>query len=111
MKQIIMLGLLGLSLCAQAKEITGKVTSEKKGLPSVVVTDGYRFTTTDSLGNYRFEADEKAHFVYIVTPSGYMADCRSGSPAFYKPIDGTDFDFDRRHGFQLRPHRVGIPHG
>ena len=94
MKRFIMLGLLGLSLCPQAKEITGKVTSEKRGLPSVVVTDGYRFTTTDSLGNYHFEADDKAHFVYIVTPSGYMADCRSGSPAFYKPIDGTDFNFD-----------------
>lgn len=94
MKRLLVLALLGFSLHAQTKEITGKVVAAQKGLSSVVVTDGYSFTTTDSLGNFHFEPHDAAHFVYIVTPSGYVGSCHSGSPCFYKPINSANFNFE-----------------
>ena len=76
-----------LAFCAgmQAREVTGSVISGKEKLSGVVVTDGKNFTLTDKKGKFRFDIDDKADFVYIVTPSGYVAPFNSGTPAFYLP--------------------------
>ena len=39
------------------------------------------------------DADEKAHFIYVVTPSGYMAPCNGGTPVFYKTLNENSHDF------------------
>lgn len=77
-----------------AKNVKGRVFCGKSGLGGVVVTDGRGFTRTDSLGNYDFDADDNADFVYIVTPSGYVASYSSGTPCFYKSLGAKKFDFE-----------------
>lgn len=104
MKRNIILSMaLLLALGVEAKEIKGKVYSGEKGLGNVVVTDGTVFTTTQEDGSYSLTADDKAYFVYIVTPSGYMAPCNGSTPVFYKTLDANNHDFVL--------HRWGVPGG
>ena len=77
-----------------AKEVKGRVYHNKKGLPNVVVSDGVKFTTTDKDGNFTINTHKDATHVFIVTPSGYMASCDSGSPHFYRSIDEESFNFE-----------------
>ena len=87
--------LLANSINVCSKEITGKVFCGKKGLSDVVVTDGVNFTTTDSLGNYRIDTDTSlSDFVYVVTPSGYVASYSTGTPCFYKSVSAKKHDFE-----------------
>ena len=63
-------------------------------MPGVTVTDGKTFTQTNRNGRFTFEIDDNAEFVYIITPSGYVADWSTGVPAFYQRTEGTSkFDF------------------
>lgn len=59
-----------------------------KGIPDVVVTDGYHCYTTDANGVYQFNRDKRTIFVYYSLP----ADCQaavdgSNVPLFYSRID------------------------
>ncbi len=85
--------LLYIILPVRAKLIEGRVLCDKKGIQNVVVSDGYSFTTTDKDGFYRIDASDKAHFIYIATPSGYMAKCNQGTPLFYKALNENNHDF------------------
>lgn len=89
--------LLGLAACifADAREVSGKVISGKEKLGGVIVTDGENFTQTRKNGKFKFDINDDAEFVYIVTPAGYIADWSSGVPAFYQRAEGQDnFVFD-----------------
>lgn len=87
--------LLANSINVCAKEITGKVFCGKKGISDVVVTDGVNFTITDSLGNYKIDTDTSlSDFVYVVTPSGYVASYSTGTPCFYKSVSAKKHDFE-----------------
>jgi hypothetical protein len=89
------LSLVTLASALQARTVTGSVTSGKKKLAGVVVTDGKNFTQTSRKGKFTLEIEDDAAFVYIITPSGYAGDWSSGSPAFYQKADGCDnFEFD-----------------
>lgn len=77
-----------------AREITGKVHCNKKGLSGVVVTDGTRFTTTNQNGFYTLDVNDEADFIYIVTPSGYVASYTSGTPRFYRTPSEKSQDFE-----------------
>lgn len=102
-KNIFYAALLLMAIGAEAKEIKGKVMADGKGLAKVVVTDGTAFALTSEDGSYMIDADEKAHFIYVVTPSGYMAPCNGGTPVFYKTLN------ENSHDFQL--HRWGTVGG
>ena len=65
-----------------ARRVTGEVICDGKGLSKVIVTDGESFTTTAADGKFIFDINDDAKFVYIVTPSGYVADWSKGSPEF-----------------------------
>lgn len=93
-KVLIAFALLLCVWTLQARVITGKVTCGKKGLANVIVTDGQNFSSTGIQGEYSIDVDDEAAFVYIVTPSGYVADWSSGVPAFYRSTAGECFDFD-----------------
>lgn len=80
-KNIFYAALLLMAIGAEAKEIKGKVMADGKGLAKVVVTDGTAFALTSEDGSYMIDADEKAHFIYVVTPSGYMAPCNGVLPS------------------------------
>ena len=92
-KNIFYAALLLMAIGAEAKEIKGKVMADGKGLAKVVVTDGTAFALTSEDGSYMIDADEKAHFIYVVTPSGYMAPCNGGTPVFYKTLNENSHDF------------------
>ena len=82
---------LALSGMANARRVTGEVVSGGKGLARVIVTDGESFTTTATDGSFVFDISDDAEFVYVVTPSGYVADWSKGSPEFYKKAKDNDF--------------------
>ena len=91
-KQIVFLNLL-FSVAmwnAQATVVKGSVKStDGKPVENVVVTDGYRFTSTNAQGEYSLDTDEaKSRFVYISTPSDYEIIASDGwNRSFFLPIN------------------------
>ncbi len=80
---------------AEARKVSGTVKSGDEKLSGVIVTDGKNFTQTKKNGKFSFEIEDEAEFVYIVTPSGYVADWSAGVPAFYQSAPGNNkFVFD-----------------
>ena len=73
---------------AQARKVSGSVVSGEEKLSGVIVTDGKNFTVTKKNGKFSFDIKDDAEFVYIVTPSGYVADWSTGVPAFYQEAAG-----------------------
>ena len=87
--------LLCISLSAQARKVKGSVSSQGAPLAGVIVTDGYRFCQTAQDGTFSLSTHKDARFVFVVTPSGYVADFSSGAPQFYLPLKGNGkFDFN-----------------
>lgn len=82
--------------------VTGTVKSGKQPLGEVLVTDGFTFTVTQADGSYSLELSEKAEFIYLVTPKGYVADYSSGVPQFYQRLEASKlvypFDLKRMKG-------------
>lgn len=105
MKKLLFV-LVCLSLLAtplEAKKIRGSVKAQDgSALPQVIVSDGYRFTTTGADGSFTLNTHKDARFVFVVTPSGYTADFSSGAPHFYLPVKGT-----KQFTFVLQPYGKG----
>ena len=113
MKAIFLAGAVFCGLAANTMVLTagdilkGRVEAGGKGLPHVVVSDGFTCTVTDDKGRYEFEAHPQSRFVFVSTPSGWLPPVEQGSiPVFYKEITGGgtyDFQFvenpadDTRH--------------
>ena len=74
---------------ADARKVSGTVMCGEEKLSDVIVTDGKNFTQTKK-GKFKFEIEDNAQFVYIITPSGYVADWSTGVPAFYQTAEGKD---------------------
>ena len=93
-----MLFLLSLAVfcnVAEARKVSGVVRSGEETLTGVIVTDGKNFTQTKKKGKFKFDIQDDAQFVYIITPAGYAADWSSGVPAFYQEAEGQNkFVFD-----------------
>ena len=101
MKRLMILFLALAAVCnlAEARVVSGSVTCGKKKLSDVIVTDGKNFTKTQK-GKFKFEIEDNAEFVYIVTPAGYAADWSSGVPAFCQRAEGKNvFTFEFVFGF------------
>ena len=94
---VILLALLTVATSAEARKVKGKVTGEGKALSGVIVTDGTNFTQTDARGKYVLEVSDSAFFVYVVTPSGYVADYSSGTVEFYRKLSA-----EKRYDFALK---------
>ena len=69
-KNIFYAALLLMAIGQKLKRLKAKSWADGKGLAKVVVTDGTAFALTSEDGSYMIDADEKAHFIYVVTPSG-----------------------------------------
>ena len=76
---------------AHSRSIEGKVVCNNKGIKNVVVSDGKSFATTSARGKFTLNISDDAEFVFIVTPSGYVADWSSGVPEFYQATEGKSF--------------------
>ena len=101
--------LIELSLCAAlcctsafAGDIRGTVSCEGRGIPGVKVSDGREITLTDAEGKYLLHSKKEEGFVFICTPSGYVAEMvdelRIG---FYAPLC-AESDEDEVHDFRLK---------
>lgn len=88
---LFFIGLFAFYGTADARKVTGEVVSNGKGLSKVVVTDGKSFTQTSCKGKFCFDIDDSSEFVYIITPSGYVADWSTGTPQFYQKAAEKDF--------------------
>ena len=84
--------------------VRGRVAAGGRPVAGVVVSDGDNFAVTDSKGVFSLESSEEAPFVFIVTPSGYVAESEDGFPRFYLPRDGR-----RSYDFELKA--FGSPDG
>lgn len=97
MKKILLAiaALVASTTMADARKVSGTVTSGEQMLEGVIVTDGSNFTKTNFKGKFSFDIADNAEHVYIVTPAGYVADWSSGVPAFYQRAEGkSKFEFD-----------------
>ena len=96
MKKIFALifALAALHTVADARKVLGTVMCGEEKLSGVIITDGKNFTRTEN-GKFKFEIEDNAEFVYLITPAGYVADWSSGVPAFYQTATGKDkFSFN-----------------
>ena len=94
-KIFLILAFLLILVPAQAKWVKGRVNGPETPLAGVIVSDGYRFATTDKNGRFCLNTHKDARFVFVVTPTGYTADFSQGNVRFYLPLQGTkDFTFN-----------------
>lgn len=98
------------AVVAQAKKaleetpanIKGKVTCAGVPVEGVQVSDGKQIVTTDKDGNYSIFSDKGQGFVFITTPSGYVATSVDGvTPSFWSTLT-QPIQFVENHDFTLK---------
>ena len=106
-KRSLLTAIAALLICfgamAQGKTatLTGVVYGDGRPLSGVSVSDGVQIATTDAEGVYRIESDKSAGFVFVITPSNYVAAESDGiQPLFWAALD-AESDRDERHDFRL----------
>jgi outer membrane protein assembly factor BamB len=61
-----------------ARDVTGKVwvkeNGSQKGIPGMLVSDGYNFATTDEQGEFTLSLDDRASAVFVQRTDDYTAD-------------------------------------
>ncbi len=93
-----------------SETVTGTVKCGKKALSGVVVSDGFNCVTTDADGRYTLTKNDRANYITVSTPSGYLPPLdENNRPVFYIPVEEgrTDYSFnllknkkdDNRHVF------------
>lgn len=97
MKKILTLFVFSLLICSlgvaqniriqDGKNLVGLVTDGTKGIPNVVVSDGYTVTTTNEQGEYQLTRNPKARFVFISTPNNYQLPVAGSIPAQHQKIN------------------------
>lgn len=86
---------------ASGSTVYGIVECEGKGLPGVVVSDGYEVVRTDVNGIYQMKSEKMWKYVFISLPSGYEAPLQGVIPGFYAHLI-ADPSLPERHDFKLR---------
>ena len=76
----------------QGATVKGAVLCEGKGVPDVVVSDGYEVTRTDADGFFWLNSRMKNGYVFISVPSGYMPVCDGALPRFWQPVSSASGD-------------------
>lgn len=79
--------------------VYGIVSCGTKGIPGVVVSDGYEVVQTDSDGVYQFKSEKKHKYVFISVPSGYEAMSEGVIPRLHVQLTKS----------VLEPERVDFP--
>lgn len=74
--------------------VSGRVTSGKKGIPDVVVSDGYSVVVTDSKGRFELTPNPAARSVFVSTPAGYEFITEKGLARHYMNVgDSREMHF------------------
>ena len=77
-----------------------------KGIPGVIITDGYNCAKTDENGVYQFKSNALTRFIYYTTPADYKVEAPTSPslPVFYKAVKPngellrTDFTLEKLSG-------------
>ena len=82
------------------RTVKGRVKSGGKGIPGVVVSDGYSVVTTDAKGRYEITLHAEAICVFVSTPAGYAFNHQNGISRHYIPLSNlklraADFELER----------------
>lgn len=89
------IGILLASAMAFSQTVVSGSVKDTSGKPleNVGVSDGIQIVYTNASGEYTLSTQGKYGYVFIITPSGYVAESRDGlTPAFFKHLGGkTDF--------------------
>ncbi len=67
--------------------VYGYVSCDGKGIPGVVVSDGYAVTETDRDGLYQLKSGLKMGYVFISIPSGYRVASDGILPQFHRSLE------------------------
>ena len=81
----------------KGQRIKGRVTSGKKKLANVIVSDGFSVVKTNSKGKYELPVNKLAKFIFISIPSGYAVPNEKGIARHYHNIVGgikQDYNFE-----------------
>lgn len=81
------------SIPGKQRSIRGTVKQQGTGISNVFVTDGFTIVSTNKTGDFEFEADPRAEFIYLTIPAGYEFNHEAGIAQFYRPIQSADFNF------------------
>lgn len=68
--------------------IKGIVHNDGKGIPGVVVSDGYEVTITNEKGIYYLPSAKKNGYVFISIPGNYEVNTNGNLPLFYQKLVG-----------------------
>ncbi len=100
MRRSLILSIALLMICcfANARTVKGTVTSGEEKLKGVIVTDGKHFTQTKKNGKFKFRIEDGAEYIYVMAPSGYMADA---------PESRLQAEGNRKFMFNLHKSDVG----
>ncbi|MDX9882815.1 MAG: calcineurin-like phosphoesterase family protein [Prolixibacteraceae bacterium] len=66
--------------------VKGMVYCDGKGIPGVVVSDGYEVTKTNNDGIYYLPSQKKSGFVFISVPGNYEVSTDNNIPQFFKRL-------------------------
>lgn len=69
--------------------VYGQVLCGGRGVPGVVVSDGYEVVCTDSNGVYQMASKKKCGYVFISIPSGYEVETLGVLPLFHKNLTAS----------------------
>lgn len=78
------------------KNIKGIVYCNGKGIPNVVVSDGYEVTKTNAEGIYYLQSQKKNGYVFISVPSNYEVATKNKLPQFFASLTSTVSVIDQR---------------
>ena len=95
-KRVLTFLLLLAGVAVWAQSPVQGIVKDRNGKPlaGVGVSDGVQIVYTDTNGAYRLETDGKYGYVFVITPSGYVAQSRDGlTPGFYKYLGTEKPDF------------------
>ncbi|GGW24788.1 calcineurin-like phosphoesterase C-terminal domain-containing protein [Arenibacter certesii] len=76
--------------------VKGVVYSEGKGIPGVVVSDGYEVTVTDEEGVYYLPSLKKIGFVFISIPGNYEVTNEGKAPQFFKRLSNNSTAIEQK---------------
>lgn len=71
---------------AYGSTVYGLVSCKGKGVPGVVVSDGFEVVQTDKNGVYQMASQKRNPYVFISVPSGYEVPSIGVLPLFYQSV-------------------------
>ena len=100
MKKLFLFLMLGSVTSLFARDVTGKVwvkeNGAQKGIPGMLVSDGYNFAMTDEQGEFKLSLDGRTWAVFVQRTDEYTADVAQ----FWQLVSGKS-----RFEFEMMPAR------